>query len=109
MKTLAITSHAGVTATVWQLDPGESPGGRHRHTVVHTTTVLTGSVRIEMWGADPHDFSRDATQPRIVLDANVDHKITAGTDGATILNMIADTAPVQAARGGVMLHDGTVA
>ncbi len=96
----------GVTATVYHMDAGEKIE-RHQHPVEHTTAVLAGQSKAEIFGF---------TSPRImtpadeswVLPANIDHEITALENGTIVMNMIVGSVSgdgVDGKDGGVTLVD----
>lgn len=97
---------AGVTATVYFLDAGESIG-RHKHPISHTTQVITGATNVETGQLLE---CMNPNSPMIELPADIDHEIIAVVNGTIVLNMIVGTyaMKVEATAGGVALHDGTV-
>src|SRR5258708_3970270 len=102
MKTIT-TSHAGVMATVYFLGPNEQIP-LHQHNVEHTTTALMGTVRVVVLSSGILLMKEGETR---VLPAGFDHEITAGEQGAVVLNMIAGSYVVSSAEhvthGGVAM------
>jgi len=101
-----------VLATVYVLAPGEKVP-RHQHSADHSMTVGNGSVTVQMWTIAGtrgflgiYGYGQSAVLPR-----DIDHEITAGEDGAIILNMIsiegsAATAGAAGQAGGVAFAEG---
>jgi quercetin dioxygenase-like cupin family protein len=92
------------------MDAGERIA-RHQHPVSHTTRVLSGATEVETWGDDPVTFEMYQGTPEFTLPADVDHEVRAIADGTIVVHVTADAPIVRSdsGRGGVALHDGTVA
>jgi quercetin dioxygenase-like cupin family protein len=102
--------YGGVTASVFNLQVGQTIP-RHQHPVPHTTSVITGRSRVEVFDGRP-PIEVDRHTPLIELPPLIDHEITALENTTVIINMIVgeydiNTDPPET-YGGVLMADGTI-
>ena len=93
-------TYYGVTSSLYYRDTGETIP-RHQHPFDHTTQVVRGRTRVDLFGKPPVSFEMTFTDPAYVIPPNVDHEITALDDGTVILNVSTQNAyDKEAATGG---------
>jgi quercetin dioxygenase-like cupin family protein len=90
MTTVHSQTWNGVLTSTYMLDKGEHVGGgRHRHSVEHSTQCVAGEVDVAIY--DDQLVPRFTLRPGefASLAANIDHDIVATVDGTIVVNCIA--------------------
>lgn len=104
-------AYGNVSVTFYYLDAGDRVP-RHSHPHQHTTRVLVGRARVDLFADPPQGEVMTRLDPDVMLPPNIEHEITALNDGTVVMNVVAlDDLPPPgppAAAGGVMMACGCV-
>jgi hypothetical protein len=89
MTTVHSQTWNGVLTSAYMLDKGDHVGGgRHRHSVGHSTQCVAGEVEVAVYSNEEVLLTYLCPGQFLSLPAILDHDIVARVDGTIVVNCI---------------------